>query len=369
MLKRSIALMALLASSLSLHAGECPDRSSYQPSREIIADMQKIVAPNGVQESYKTRIGGIEQWLDVRGQDRDNPMILFVHGGPASPITPTAWQFQRPMEEYFTVVNWDQRGAGKTFNETTPPESISDTIHIQRYVDDAIEVAEYLRQRYHKKKLILVGHSWGTIVGMNAALKRPDLFHAYVGIGQAINVRDNERISYDYGVQQARAHKNEEALRELASIAPYPGNQPITRERIIIARKWPQFYGGLTAYRDDSMYFYRGPRLSPDYSDLDRCAIDDGNVFTLGRILPEFVDVDFKGVHEFPIPVVMFMGRHDYTTPSQPTEAWLRQVKAPYKQGVWFERSAHMIPWEEPGKTLTSLLQYVRPLATGEATP
>lgn len=367
MILRSIGVLALMAACLGANAQECPDRSSYQESREIIRDLQHIVAPSGVQESYKARIGGIEQWINVRGQDRDNPMILFVHGGPASPSMPTMWQFQRPLEEYFTVANWDQRGAGKTYNETVPPESIGDTIHIPRYVDDAIEVAQYLLKRYHKDKLILVGHSWGTVVAMNAALKRPELFHAYVGIGQVINTRDNERISFQYGLEQARAHHNQEALKELESIAPYPGDQPITRERIILARKWPQFYGGLTAYREDSNYYYRGPRLSPDYDDRDRCAINLGSIFSLGRLLPEFLDVDFKGVHDFPIPVVMFMGRHDYTTPSEPTEAWLRQVKAPYKQGVWFERSAHMMPWEEPGKTLTSLLQYVRPLAVEPA--
>ncbi len=184
-----------------------------------------------------------------------------------------------------------------------------------------------------------------------------------MGIGQVINTRDNERISYDYGLAQARARGNAEAVKEMEAIGPYPGSTPITRERIIVARKWPQFYGGLTAFREDSNFYYRGPRLSPDYTDKDRCAINLGSELTLGRVLPEFLDVDFKGVHDFPIPVVMFMGRHDYTTPSEPTEAWLQRVAAPYKQGVWFERSAHMIPWEEPGKTLASLLQYVRPLA------
>lgn len=113
----------------------------------------------------------------------------------------------------------------------------------------------------------------------------------------------------------------------------------------------------------------RCPRLSPDYTDRDRCAIDQGSIFTLGRVLPEFLQVDYKNVHAFPIPVIMFMGRHDYTTPSEPTAAWVEQVRAPFKQGVWFEHSAHMVPWEEPGKLLVSLLQYVRPLATGEARP
>jgi pimeloyl-ACP methyl ester carboxylesterase len=357
------SLLLLMAMSPLLRAQECPDVAPYAKAREVIRDLGRIVAPTGVQESYKTRIGGVDQWLNVRGQDKANPVILFVHGGPAAPLTPDIWQFQRPIEEYFTVVNWDQRAAGKTYLEADP-DSISDSIHIPRYVDDAIEVAEFVRKRYHKDKLILMGHSWGTIIGMSAAIKRPDLFHAYVGIGQVINTRDNERISFEYAVEQAKVHRNAEATKELASIAPYPGDKPITRERIIIARKWAQFYGGLSAWREDSTYYFRAPMLSPEYDADDACAIDKGNLFTLGRILPEFLEADFKTTRSFPIPVVMFMGRHDYTTPSRPTADWLGRVDAPYKRGVWFERSSHMIPWEEPGKMLVSLLEFVRPQAT-----
>jgi pimeloyl-ACP methyl ester carboxylesterase len=368
--KRWIAGWALIGTLLG--SGATAQNAESQPqtqaeikdwrdARAAVADLEKIAAPGGVQDSYKTRIGGIDQWLNVRGQDKGNPMILFVHGGPASPITPTMWQFQRPIEEYFTVANYDQRGAGKTYGETDP-QAVGDTIRIERYVDDAIEVAEHLRQRYGKKKLVLVGHSWGTIVSMKAALKRPDLFYAYVGIGQVISTRENERISFEYAMARAKAESNQEALRDLASIAPYPGNQPITRERIIIARKWPQYYGGLSAFRSNSGYFFDGPLLSPEYDRKQVRDIDQGSLLTLGRVLSEFVQVDFTGVKRFPIPVVMFLGRHDYTTPTAPTEAWLAQVKAPSKKAVWFERSAHMIPWEEPGKTLVSLLTYVKPL-------
>lgn len=361
-MKVMILLITLLMTIPQAHAQECRDTSRFAESRAIIQDLGRIVSPSGIQESYQAQIGGIHQWLNVRGQDSANPILLFVHGGPASPLIPTMWQFQRPIEEYFTVVNWDQRGAGKTYT-AQDHNAYGDTLHIDRYADDAIEVAEYVRKRYGKRKIVLMGHSWGTIVSMKAALKRPDLFYAYVGIGQAINVRENERISFDHGMQQAKAHGNTEAIREMETIAPYPGNQPITRERIITARKWAQHYGGLTAYRDKSTYFYRAPLLSPEYDDCDRAAVDEGNVFSLGRLLPEFLQVDFSEVREFPIPLVMFMGRHDYTTPSQPTAAWLAQVRAPYKRGVWFENSSHMIPWEEPGKTLASLLEFVRPLA------
>ena len=357
-----LAALILAAPCVAVDAQDCPDTAPYQRAREVVRDLERIVAPNGIQESYKTRIGGIDQWLNVRGQDKSNPIILFVHGGPAAPLTPSLWQFQRPIEEYFTVVNWDQRAAGKTLDEADP-QSIADSITISRYVLDAIEVAEHVRSRYHRSKVILMGHSWGTIVGLNAALKRPDLFYAYVGIGQVISTVENERVSFDYALEQAKAHANAAAVKELESIAPYPGDAPITRERIVIARKWAQFYGGLSAYREASKYYFDAPLLSPDYEAADVCAIDRGNLFTLGRILPEFLDVDFTSVRSFPIPVVMFMGRHDYTTPAAPTAAWLHKVKAPYKQEVWFERSSHMIPWEEPGKTLVSLLQYVRPLA------
>jgi len=362
---KNVLLFCLALLGLPALAQDSGDAKHLARARAAIDDLQRIAAPSGIQESYKTSIGGIDQWLNVRGQDRSNPIILFVHGGPAAPITPTMWEFQRPIEEYFTVVHWDQRGAGKTLLESAP-EKVAPTIRIERYVDDAIEVAEYVRKRYGKRKLVLMGHSWGTVVGMGAALKRPDLFHAYVGISQVISTRENERISYEYAVEQAKLHKNDEALKELASIAPYPGTEPITRERIIVARKWPQHYGGLSAFRSNSTYYFNGPLLSPDYDAAQVKAIDQGSLFTLGRLLPEFVKVDFSQVKTFPIPVVMFLGRHDYTTPTAPTVAWLSQVKAPSKRAIWFERSAHMVPWEEPGKTLISLLNHVRPLVREE---
>jgi pimeloyl-ACP methyl ester carboxylesterase len=359
----SLPFSALAASATPTqpYAPDCGELC--EKMRESVRDLGRIRAPGGVQETYATRIGGIEQWVSIRGQDRDNPVLLFVHGGPASPAMPTAWQFQRPIEEYFTVVQYDQRGAGKTYR-ANDPDAIADSIHIQTFVDDAIAMAEHVRERLGKDKLVLAGHSWGSIVAMRAALQRPDLFHAYVGLGQVINTRLNEQLSFEYGLRRAREDGNAAAVAEMEAIAPYPGDAPITRERIITARKWPQHYGGMTAYTGDSTYYYRGPWLSPEYSAEDVRAIDPGSTFTLWRVLPEFLEVDFTGVTSFPIPVVMFMGRHDYTTPSAPTAAWIAAVDAPCKAAVWFERSAHMIPWEEPGKTLVSLLRHVRPLAT-----
>ena len=230
----SLIISFLLGSIISF--GQNKDlKDNYAKAREVIKDLDSIVTPNGVQENYSVTIGGIKQWVYVRGQNKDNPIILFVHGGPASPLSPVMWMFQRPIEEYFTVVNYDQRAAGKTYasNDTA---GLGKTITIGQYVKDAIELAELITEKYKKKKVILMGHSWGTIVSMKAVLQRPDLFYAYVGIGQVISTKDNERLSFNYGVEQATRVKNDTALKELQSIAPYPGDQPITRERIIIAR-------------------------------------------------------------------------------------------------------------------------------------
>lgn len=258
--------MVLFALPLAAHAQPaCPSGESFDKARAVVADLQRIVTPAGVQDTYAERIGGIEQWIQVRGKERANPMILFVHGGPSSPAMPSAC---------------------------------------------------------------------------------------------------DERLSFEYGLERARAEGNAAAIAELESIAPYPGEAPITRDRIIVARKWPQHYGGLNAYRDaEQDYYYGASLLAPDYDCEDRRAFFAGNVFTLGHVWDEYLRVDFSGVREFPIPVLMFLGRHDYTTPSAPTAEWLEQVHAPYKRAVWFEHSAHMIPWEEPGRTLLALLEHVRPLA------
>src|SRR5690606_26415381 len=135
------------------------------------------------------------------------------------------------------------------------------------------------------------------------------------------------------------------------------------RERIGIQRKWAQHYGGLAAYRSDLAWYFNVPKLSPLYDEEDRRAIDKGSMITLDRVLAEWDDIDYDRVTRVSFPVIMFMGRHDYSTPSEPTARWLEKLDAPVKHGVWFEHSSHLVPMEEPGKTLLKLVELVRPLA------
>lgn len=355
-------IFIILALSLQSTRAQVVSDTLFNQSKAIIADLDSIVTPEGIQENFQLDIGGVNQWIFTRGKDKNNPAILMVHGGPATPLAPLAWTFQRPIEEYFTVVNYDQRGAGKTYHDNDTIQ-LGKSIHIDQYVEDAIEIAELIRKRYHKEKVFLLGHSWGSIVAMKAALRRPDLFYAYIGVGQVIKTLENEKLSFEHGLSEAKKNNNQEAVTELMSIAPYPGTEPLTRDRVIIARKWAQYYGGLAAYRHEFDYFFKSPLLSPEYDINDVRAIHQGNVFTLGKLLDEFLSVDFTHVTTFPIPVFQFMGKHDYSSPTQPTVEWIDQVNAPYKKAVWFHNSSHLLPIEEPGKFLLELVTSVRPLA------
>jgi proline iminopeptidase len=333
----------------------------------IIRDLQKIVTPNGVEEQLLIPVDDTKQWISVRGRDRSNPVLLIIHGGPASPEMPIAWAYQTGLEDFYTVVQWDQRGSGKTFL-ANDPEKVGPTLSLDRIVEDAGEVVQYLRQRYDKDKIFVLGHSWGSIVGISLAKRHPEMLHAYIGMGQVINGFDNEREGYEQTLALARKAGNKEAVAELESIAPYPeidGELPLAK--INLERKWSIFYGGLTYGRSTFDYYSNAERLSPEYSTEDLKAIGRGSRLSLERLLPELGGFNFTNVTQFDCPIVMFAGRHDLTTPSNVTAEWIDRVEAPSRAIYWFENSAHMMTVEEPGRLLLHLVQDVRPLAAVSA--
>jgi pimeloyl-ACP methyl ester carboxylesterase len=340
-----------------------PDTISRADVTGIIAESRKIVSPNGVEELVPVEINGITQWLSIRGRDRRNPVILFLHGGPGSPTMPADWTFQSPWEDYFTVVQWDQRGTGKTY-AANDPKALGSTMTIAQMTDDTEQVIQYLQKHLDKKKIFLLGHSWGTVLGIAVAQRHPEWLYAYLGVGQMIDLRRNEEEGYKFAMAEARAHNNADAERELTSLAPYPGPAgTLTFERIGIQRKWLMFYGGLTYGRTDFKYDANAWMLSPDYSDKELDAIDDGSLFSLTQLIMPLEAVDYKDTVKFKCPIFLFEGRHDYDTSHELAFEWFKRVEAPDKKFVWFENSAHMVMQEEPGRFLYHLITDLRPLA------
>jgi pimeloyl-ACP methyl ester carboxylesterase len=359
----SSLFLSLLFSFSIVGAASAAEPMTRDRAAAIIGEVRKITSPNGIDEARAVEIGGIRQWITVRGKDRSNPILLVIHGGPASPELSNRWLFEDPWTDYFTVVEWDQRGAGKTYG-LNDPETVGPTITKERMIEDAEELTAWLRKTYDRPKIFVMAHSWGTILGLSLAQRHPDWLYAYVGVGQMINSREAEKIGYDFALDAARADHNETAIKELTGIAPYPAaDGAITLEGIGTQRKWNLYYGGLTYGRNSYAFWDRAQALSPDYSAEDVANIDKGSALSLPRLLPEMTTVNFERVTRLDCPVVMFAGRHDYTTPSVLVERWIRRVKAPSKKLVWFENSAHMLWAEENGKVLVHLVQDVLPYA------
>src|SRR5580698_2152938 len=192
----TVLLFACLCHGQSAGAQQSTNSNPSQPSQpqmmsrpdvtSIIAASRKIVSPNGVDELLPLQINGSTQWVSIRGKDRRNPIILFLHGGPGSPTMPADYTFQTPWEDYFTVVQWDQRGTGKTYAANDPAITAA-TLSMMQMTSDAEEVVRYLMKRYDKKKIFLLGHSWGSALGVQLAQRHPEWFYAYIGVGQVVN--------------------------------------------------------------------------------------------------------------------------------------------------------------------------------------
>jgi proline iminopeptidase len=337
----------------------------------IIADARKILTPNGVERLEKVRIGGIEQWVSVRGADRRNPVLLYIHGGPGYVSIPMSWWFTRGLEEYFTVVQWDQRAAGKTYL-LSDPAKVAPTLTRERMIADAEEMAAWARKEFGKEKIFVLGHSWGSFLGLQLAERHAEWLYAYIGVCQLIDGPESERRGWRFAMDAAHHEGNAEAVRELAAIAPYgAARTTIPIKDIYVERKWVGYYGGVMAYRRDNKDDSALAWLSPDYSDQEIGHIWDGNKFATPYLLPEVVALDLTKSTKLSIPLILFEGRHDFNVNSEVAAAWFDAVKAPDKHLVWFEHSGHIPMTEERGKFLLSLVRYARPIAekAGDVAP
>jgi len=329
----------------------------------IIANARKILTPNGITRLETVRIGGIAQWVSIRGRDKNNPVLLVINGGPGYVLMPMSWWISRDWEEYFTVVHWDQRGTGKTLLINDPAQ-LAPTMTLARSVADAEEMSSWLRKEFGQRKIFVLGHSAGTYVGLELARRHPDWLYAYIGVGQGADMPESERRGWAFAMNAARSSGNTEAVRELQSIAPYfaPGHANPLKD-VYVQRRWVGYFGGVMAYRQDNDADSDLTKLSPDYTAEELKHIWDGNEFAERYLLADLLSRDWGTTHALGCPLLLFEGRHDYNANAEVAAEWFATVQAPMKRLVWFENSAHMPMTEEPGKFLVSLVTFARPIA------
>jgi pimeloyl-ACP methyl ester carboxylesterase len=309
-----------------------------------MGDLVKMAINNKVINVLeKIVLGGTKQWISLRSMNTDSPLILFLHGGPGTAQISFSRKPQKLLEKDFIVVNWDQRGAGRSYDKKLRKEDMT----IDRFVLDAEELIEYLLKRFNQRKLFLVGHSWGTILGMKLAAKRPDLFLAYVGIGQVVNMLRGEVVSYQFTLDEANRCNNKKAKNELMKI----GKPPYAKLKYGgIQRKWLDKFNGYTFQGSIYGKILRNLTLS-DTSLLDIIKFVKGAMFSLSSLEEQQMKVDIPNeILNVSIPVYFCAGRRDYTVPFELVIEFAEKLIAPKKEIIWFEKSAHLPNFEEPDK-------------------
>jgi len=312
-----------------------------------------ITSANGIQSLEEWEINGDKQWISIRGQDKKNPIILMVHGGPGSADLSMARYNDLITEKYFVVVRWDQRNAGKSFHFFNS----SGDLQPETFVSDIHDLTQQLKKRFNRTKIYIAGHSWGSIISALAASRYPEDYIAYIGIGQFVNGKENETVSYRFTLDEAIKDQNEVAIKELKEVGepPYSGLQELGK-----VREWLGYYGGAMFHGEHKKdtFQYLGDLMvsSPEYSLLDNIRFFAGIATSLIHVWPHVDKVDLPSqAKEFRIPVYFLIGRFDYNTPWELSEKYFKVLTTPKKKYIWFENSAHAPNYEEPeifGNTL-----------------
>jgi pimeloyl-ACP methyl ester carboxylesterase len=302
----------------------------------------------------KMKIGGVDQWILIRGYNRFKPLLLFLHGGPGTAQIAFARKFQAELERKFVVVNWDQRGAGKS----RLPAGESVPMDIGQHVSDTLELVCVLLQRFNREKVYLAGHSWGSIIGLKAAYLHPELFHAYIGIGQVVNVQETGRILYQYTMEAAHRKKKRKAIAELEIIG-YPPRVK-NSHNAMLQIKWLERLGGVFNKPHLKREILGSILLSPEYTLEEKINYNVSSWNCFCSVFDELLQVNLpEQIPQVEVPSYFCVGRHDYNTPFELVEKYYTLLKAPRKHLYWFDHSGHAPHFEEPEKFMAIMSEIV----------
>ena len=330
-----------------------------------------IISETGISKVEKVKIGGIDQYLLIQTEDISNPVLLILHGGPGLPLPGVSSRSRdyvvatttKELIKHYTVVFWDQRGAGKTFNSNTS----KDSFHVDQYILDSKEVVRFLKKEFNKNKIYIAGYSWGTILGLRLVHENPEDYHAYIGISQIVNWADNDALCLQWTLDKAKNKNNQKAIDELTNCGYPPYTKSVKQWGTL--RKWMGRYNSMV-YSDHNVK-HPGMKLaidlmlrSPDYSIKDIVNTIRGfqRSYTQ-RIIEDFAEIDFnKTIDKIDIPIVFIHGRKDVHVYGELTDKYYNMLVAPAgKQLFWMEKSSHMFHPDDAKEIENILINILNP--------
>ena len=278
----------------------------------------------------------------IRDHDKNNPVIIFVHGGPGSSEIPYAKEYQDSLKKNFTVVNYDQRASGKTYHFFEDYSNLSSDL----LVEDLLAITDYISERFGKEKVILIGHSYGTYIGMQAAYKAPQKYEAYVGVGQMSDTVQSELDSLNYVMNKAKRAGNTDDISALQGV-----REKIIKGETFTPRNFVFKYGGGARGIDNPDGDNLGMLLSSEYNLLDVIGYNYGIAYSQETLLKEVLKEPLPTkVTELKLPCYFVMGKYDYMTSSHAAKDYFDKLEADNKEFIAFHHSAHYPQFEEKEK-------------------
>ena len=352
---RLIRVLAVLTLILILGFGGLLAYRGYRQHKNKLAfTIDKSV---GIQESMFVPIGGIEQYVLIRGENKNNPVILFLHGGPGLATSPL-YPWFIPWEKHFTMIQWDQRGAGKTYGrygKNTPD------LNADRLESDGIELAEYLQKHLQTNNIILLGHSWGSYLGLRMIAHRPDLFKAFIGTGQSIKGDEGDLTGYNLVLKKARDADDSKTVEDLLKIGapPWKDSKTMMAARNYYVNYTPQKEIPLIYMKRSipTALFAPGIRLKDIIDNIN------GGLFSLDVFASFLNTIDARGIGlSYDVPMYFILGNLDYVNPVPLVERFVKDITAPHKEVVILNGAGHNAVLTDSDRFLSELLPRLIPL-------
>jgi pimeloyl-ACP methyl ester carboxylesterase len=307
---------------------------------QLTASTPAINTENSIAELRAISLNGRKEWISIRGQDKTNPVLLFLAGGPGGSQMAAVRYDLAVLEEHFVVVHWDQPGSAKSYG-AMPIKDITPDI----YIEDGIALTKYLCEQFGQKNIYLVGESWGSALGIFLIDKAPELYRKFIGTGQMISFLDTELMNYDFALNLARERGDTKTIETLESNGkpPYYGNDVTWK-----IMPYNQYLGNYMAQNPEianSGYNTFRDLFSSEYGILDKINYFRGMMNVFNSVYPQLYGIDLrKDYPSLDVPVYFFLGRHDVNAPTSLFEDYYAILSAPEKEIVWFEHSGHS-PW------------------------